>query len=126
MKRFIICIMLLAVMFVTVLPYDKELEALAYPILEGYIKSLNINEFRIEVEEYGGNVRRLNITPGTVLLIDETPAKLGDFKVGMEIYGQYYRDTLTRMESWSTENPGYIPPGGKVRSGIIKILTEIN
>ncbi|MGI5858472.1 MAG: hypothetical protein ACOX8P_04015 [Tepidanaerobacteraceae bacterium] len=120
MKRFIICIMLLAVMFVTVLPYDKELEALAYPILEGYIKSLNINEFRIEVEEYGGNVRRLNITPGTVLLIDETPAKLGDFKVGMEIYGQYYRDTLTRMESWSTENPGYIPPGGKVRSGIIK------
>ena len=42
----------------------------------------------------------------------------------MEIYGEY-RDTLTRMESWSTEN-GIYPSRGKVRSGIIKILTEIN
>lgn len=119
MKRFTISILLLAVMLMTVFSY-KQSEALAYPILEGYIKSINIGESWIEVEEYGGYVRRLNIAPGTVLLIDDTPAKLNDFKVGMEIYAQYYRDTLTRMESWSTENPGYIPPGGKVRSGIIK------
>jgi hypothetical protein len=119
MKRFTISILLLAVVLATVFTF-KAPETLAYPIIEGYIKNINISESRIEVEEYRGNVRVLNIAPGTVLLIDDTPAALKDFKAGMEIYGQYYGNTLTHLESWSTENPGYIPPGAKVRTGIIK------
>lgn len=121
MKRFRTGILLLAVLIVIILPSVKQAAgAGAYQPLEGYIKDLNINELWIEVEEYTGNVKRWNITPNAALLIDDTPAELKDFKAGMEIYAEYGRNVLTRIESWSTENPGYIPAGGKVRSGIIK------
>lgn len=121
MKRFMTWILLLAALLVGIVPSVTEAAgALAYRPLEGYIKDLNISESLIEVEEYAGNVKRWNITPNTVLLIDDTPAELKDLKAGMEIYAEYNNNFLLRIESWSTENPGYIPPGGKVRSGTIK------
>ena len=121
MKRFTISIVLITLLFAIVFTYNRA-ETLAYPIIEGYIKSINMAESRIEVEEYRGNIRAFNIAPGAVLLIDDIPVKLNDFKIGMEIYAEYYGNTLTRLESWSTENPGYIPPGGKVRTGVIKSI----
>lgn len=121
MKRFMTWILLLAALFVVIFPSVTEaVGVMAYRPLEGYIKDLNISESWIEVEEYAGNVKRWNIIPNTILLIDDTPAEPKDFKAGMEIYAEYNKNILIRMESWSTENPGYIPPGGKVRSGIIK------
>lgn len=92
--------------------------AFAYQSIEGYIT--NIQDLFITVEEYSGSQKRWRLTPDTVLMIDQIPAELNDFKIGMEIYGEYSNDKVTYLESWSTENPGYIPAGGKVRTGIVK------
>lgn len=121
MKRFTSYIVLLAVLL-TVVFACKVPETLAYSTIDGYIININMAESRIEVEDYRGYVRVLNIAPGAVLLIDDTPAALNDFRIGMEVYAHYLGNSLTRLESWSTENPGYIPPGGKVRTGIIKSI----
>ncbi|HHX24732.1 MAG: hypothetical protein ACOX2A_01465 [Tepidanaerobacteraceae bacterium] len=87
-------------------------------LLEGYIK--DIGDSFVEVEEYSGYVRRLALNVSTVYVIDDTPADPRDFKPGMEIYVRYNNTGVTYMESWSTENPGYIAPGLKIRSGVIK------
>lgn len=120
MKRFTIYVVLI-VLFAALFTYNVP-ETFAYSTVDGYIININITESRIELEDYRGYVRVLNIAPGAALLIDDTPAALNDFKVGMEVHAQYLGYTLTRLESWSTENPGYIPPGGKVRTGIVKTI----
>ncbi|WP_296971755.1 hypothetical protein [Tepidanaerobacter sp. EBM-38] len=118
LKAQILILMILTVMIFLPVGYTKE--ASAYQSVEGYIKDLNASELRIEIEDYEGSIKRWQVTPDTVLLIDDTPAGFKDFKIGMEIYAEYNRNSLTYIESWSTENPGYIPPNGKVRSGIVK------
>ncbi|QEK13259.1 hypothetical protein FQB35_13805 [Crassaminicella thermophila] len=86
--------------------------------IEGYVK--NRLENQIMIEEYDGTVHLLDLDRKVSFQIDGIPAALEDFRVGMEVYGELRGRRLTYLESYSTQNLGYIPPGGKVRSGIVK------
>lgn len=121
MKKLKTVLLIFAVLCGMLLPFlQDEKTALAAQSLEGYIIDMNTQESWIKVEEYNGNQKQFKVTADTALNIDQIPVYLNDLKIGMEVYGEYNRDTLIYLESWSTENPGYIPPGGKVRAGIIK------
>lgn len=86
--------------------------------LEGYIR--DISDQKITVEEYDGKVSTLSFAPAAVFKIDGIPVSRDDFKSGMEVYIFRSGQNVTFMEGYSTESPGYIPPGGKVRSGVVK------
>lgn len=87
-------------------------------MIEGYVKKTLENQ--IQIEEYDGTVHLLNLDKKITFHIDGVLASLKDFKVGMEVYGELRGRRLTYLESYSTENLGYIPVGGKVRSGMVK------
>lgn len=86
--------------------------------IEGYVKK--VLEKEIQIEEYDGTIHQLPFDPRALLTIDGIPASLRDFKGGMEVYGEVKGLRLYTLESYSTENPGYIPPGGKIRTGTVK------
>ncbi|MDD4569604.1 MAG: hypothetical protein PHE70_05710 [Tepidanaerobacteraceae bacterium] len=121
MKRLVIIFLTLAVLTAIPLSSGKAVGK-TYPglPLEGYIKEINLTDQWVSVEEYSGRVRRWSLSHNAVIMIDDTPAEPKDFKPGMEIYAHYIRNNITYMESWSTENLGYISPGTKVRSGTVK------
>ncbi|KXG76219.1 S1 domain-containing protein [Thermotalea metallivorans] len=86
--------------------------------IEGYVKK--VLEKEIQIEEYDGTIHQLPFDPNALLTIDGVPASLKDFKAGMEVYGELKGRRLYTLESYATENLGYIPPGGKIRTGIVK------
>lgn len=96
---------------------DTEYHPAGSP-LEGYIKDISAQ--KVTVEQYDGRVSTLAFTSGTLFKIDNLPASWGDFRAGMEVYILHLGQNVTYMEGYSTETPGYIPPGGKVRSGVVK------
>lgn len=117
MKRLVIIFLTLAVLTAIPLSSGKAVGK-TYPglPLEGYIKEINLTDQWVSVEEYSGRVRRWSLSHNAVIMIDDTPAEPKDFKPGMEIYAHYIRNNITYMESWSTENLGYISPGkGAIR-----------
>jgi len=85
--------------------------------LEGFLKSTGAT---IEIEEYGGRTYAMILSPNASLQIDGVPVSLKDFQPGMEVYAKYSGGTIVYMEGYSTQNLGYIPPGSKVRSGVVK------
>lgn len=88
--------------------------------IEGFIKGLA--DRQIQIEEYDGTVHTIAIEPNADLRIDNIPVGLNTFKIGMEVYGELSGRQIKYLESYSTENPGYIPPGTKIRSGVIKSI----
>ena len=122
MKRFAIMFLTLTLLIVMTPFYPSKAVGVTQPSLplEGYIKEINTKESWVVVEEYNGSIQQWSLTQNTVFMIDNTPADLTDFKPGMEIYAKYTKNNITYIESWSTENPGYIPPGTKVQAGTIK------
>ena len=88
--------------------------------IEGYL--MEIAEDEVTIEEYDGTVHTLKILKDAILTIDGIPVKHSDFRRGMEVYGSLQGRSLKTLESYSTENPGYIPPGKKVRAGIVKAI----
>ncbi len=86
--------------------------------IEGYVKAGT--EDKVQIEEYDGTIHELPISPGASIVIDNVPVSLKEFKPGMEVYGELQGRSLIYLESYSTENPGYIPPGGKMRIGTLK------
>lgn len=87
-------------------------------MIEGYVKKVLENQ--IQIEEYDGTVHLLNLDRKVNFQIDGKTVGLKDFKPGMEVYGELRGRRLKYLDSYSTENLGYIPPGGKVRTGIVK------
>lgn len=86
--------------------------------IEGYVKKTV--EDKIQIEEYDGTIHLLNLDKKITFKIDGILVRLKDFKPGMEVYGELRGRRLNYLEGYSTENMGYIPPGGKVLSGIVK------
>ena len=86
--------------------------------LEGYF--LGASEGKVHIEEYDGTMHTLTLDPAAYLAIDKRTVAIGDFRQGMEIYVELMGRNISFMEGYSTEIPGYIPEGSKVRSGIIK------
>ena len=119
MKRFawILCILLL---FSSIASYGDISGPYRNGFIEGYVKKILDKE--IQIEEYDGTIHQLPFDPKAILTIDDVLVSLKDFKAGMEVYGELTGRRLKSLESFSTENPGYIPPGGKVRSGVIRTI----
>jgi hypothetical protein len=86
--------------------------------IEGYLTYIGCNQIRIE--EYDGTIHLLPIHYKAYFQIDGIPVQLDDFKPGLEVYGELQGRSIKYLESYSTQTPGYIPPGGKARTGIIK------
>ncbi|MCT4507665.1 MAG: hypothetical protein N4A48_02695 [Tepidibacter sp.] len=86
--------------------------------IEGYIK--DVLDGTVQIEEYDGTLHTLNFTDDVVYIIDNRDATLIDFKPGMEIYATLRGKKIDYIESYSTQNTGYIAKGSKVRNGTIK------
>ncbi|MFT9495520.1 hypothetical protein [Anaerosolibacter sp.] len=86
--------------------------------IEGYIKK--VLEKEIHIEEYDGTTHQLSFDAKAVLTIDGTLVNMKDFKPGMEVYGELKNRRLTTLEGYSTEMPGYIAPGSKLRVGVVR------
>lgn len=125
MKKFIIVIASMAIFiagtFSTSLGAPPEFHSAAAPLRSGYIEGfLKSKGQSIKIEEYSGRMQTMPLAPGAVLEIDGIPVSLNDFQPGMEVYAKYSGGSIVYLEGYSTENPGYIPAGGKVRSGVVK------
>lgn len=116
-------IMLLALtlmLLVSNISYADPITPYREGFIEGFIKSKG--QDKIEIEEYDGTVHTLSFDDKAVFVIDTVQADFEDFKPGMEIYATLKRRKIDYMEGYSTEVPGYIPEGGKVRTGVIKSI----
>jgi len=116
--RRIAVVLLLFLVITTTLSYASPTSPYINGYIEGYISGWS--DGGIQIEEYDGTMHTLSFSQNPVLLIDQRPVNLQDFKVGMEVYAQLTGRRISYMDSFSTEIPGYIPPGGKVRSGIVQ------
>lgn len=115
-----ITIILLLLMILTSTAYADPNGPYRDKYIEGYL--IDISQNKATIEEYDGTVHSLSILRNAYLTIDGIPVKYSDFRLGMEVFGTLQGRSLRTLESYSTENPGYIPPGKKVRAGIIKNL----
>ncbi|WP_129599243.1 hypothetical protein [Anaerophilus nitritogenes] len=113
-----ICISIILVILTSMMSFADYTTPYRTGIIEGYVKDVADNQ--IKIEEYDGSVHLLPLSNKAVCTIDQIPVTLKDFKAGMEVFGEIKGRSVTLLESYSTQNPGYIPPGGKVRSGIVK------
>ncbi|MBB6215594.1 hypothetical protein HNQ80_001683 [Anaerosolibacter carboniphilus] len=120
MKKLIIWLCLMLLLMNPIASYGDLNGPYRDGFIEGYVKA--IYEQEIAIEEYDGTVHRLSFDPKAALTIDSVPVTLKDFKPGMEVYGDLKGKRLNTLESFSTDNPGYIPPGGKVRTGIVRTI----
>lgn len=118
MKKIIATLIILTVLIVITFTSAIGEEVLFVSgTIEGYIKEIDNNS--IIIETYDGPIYKLDILKDAVLKVDNTLARLVDFKPGMEIYGEIHRKRIKYLESYSTAKLGYIEPGTKVRTGII-------
>ncbi|SCG81797.1 hypothetical protein DW1_0176 [Proteiniborus sp. DW1] len=88
--------------------------------IEGYIKE--IDSETITIERYEGGVYKILLPTTAALQIDGQQAKRIDFKPGMEVYAEIKGRSIQYMDSFSTQNLGYIKPGSKMRTGTIKFI----
>lgn len=119
MKKLII--ILLTFVLLSTAVYADPFTPYRQNYIEGYL--MEISQDKVTIEEYDGTFHTINIMKDAILRIDGIPVKHSDFRPGMEVYGTLQGRTLKTLESYSTENPGYIPAGKKVRAGTVKTLT---
>jgi len=112
-----ISILLTILLILSSAAYADQLSPYRDKYIEGYLKE--IYQDKAVIEEYDGTVHTISILRNAILRIDGVPVTYTDFIPGMEVYGELQGRSLKLLEAYSTENPGYIPPGKKVRSGIV-------
>jgi Cu/Ag efflux protein CusF len=96
--------------------------------IEGYLQNITLQSgdentpsaYVAQIESYAGGIFKLRINPQAALTIDQIPVKTDAFRAGMEVYGQLRGQSLMSLESYSTAQLGYIEPGTRVRSGIVR------
>lgn len=117
MKR-VISLILIFVLLVPVLTYGNKWDPYIYGYMEGYVKGWS--DGQLEIEEYDGTFHQLAVDDYTIYEIDSRPVSQQDFKAGMEVAVWLKDRRITNITSYSSQNSGYIPEGGKVRNGVIK------
>jgi hypothetical protein len=117
MRKLIALVLIVLVTF-TGTSYASTTGSLRGSSIEGYITDWSGDSIRIE--EYDGTVYLYTYDTNTGFYIDNIPAEAVDFKIGMEVFASVAGSRIVSMEGYSTENPGYIPPGGKVRNGVVQ------
>ncbi len=116
-KISMVLIIVVAMLLVTISAFADMYSPYRDNYIEGYVKYTGEN--RIVIEEYDGTLHTLDILMNAIFKIDGIPVTFNDFKPGMEIYAELKGKTISYIESYSTENLGYIGPEGKRRIGVI-------
>jgi len=106
-----------------------ETNPLAQGYLEGYLLGITPAQegekpvpARVQLETYAGSLYLLDIAPGAVFTIDNVPVQPGEFRPGMEIYAELQGKNVLSLEGYSTAQLGYIPPGSRIRTGVVLTL----
>ena len=114
MKR-IISLITLLLLVISTFSYADLYSPYKNGYIEGYLKYITAD--KMQVEEYDGTLHTLNFTKDVKFRIDNRDAQKGDFISGMEIYASLKGKSISVMESYSNQNPGYIKAGSKIRIG---------
>jgi hypothetical protein len=90
----------------------------AAAMVEGYIRAVDQENGSITITDYNGGVHTYRYSDNTGITINERPAGLNDLKFGLEVNLSVRGDMVAAIESsYLSGQPGYIPPGGRVRTG---------
>lgn len=116
--RKILLLIIAAVTAIMPVLYNNTGTAYAAGFIEGYY--LGTSDGMVQIEEYDGTLHTLALSSRTSLTIDQRPVSISDFRPGMEVYAELNVRSIALLEGYSTEIPGYIPAGSKVRSGTVK------
>lgn len=73
----------------------------------------------LDIQDYSGADYNFAVADNACFTIDNIPAKLSDFRPGMEIYAKLQGKSIILLEGYSTTQLGYIAPGSKVRTGTV-------
>ncbi|OWZ84666.1 hypothetical protein [Natranaerobius trueperi] len=86
--------------------------------IEGYLQQLDDEE--LVIETYEGEEYSFSYDNDTNFLIDGYHVERQEFNNGMEITASVGVDNyISELEGYSTEDPGYIPPGSRVEFGTV-------
>ncbi|MGF7185422.1 hypothetical protein GGQ84_001511 [Desulfitispora alkaliphila] len=123
MKKSIILIAAIIVLMVAVTATTAE-EPWRQGYIEGYLVGVEeaYDGHLMHVESYAGRVHTISLGPDASVTIDNRPVRFEDLKPGMEVYGEVESFQAISLEGYSTGNLGYIPPGSKVRSGVVRAI----
>ncbi|MBO8157937.1 hypothetical protein [Thermosyntropha sp.] len=97
--------------------------------IEGYLAGISLPEpdkdgqlassGSITVETYDGEMFNISLSPKFSASIDRRPAKITDFKAGIEVYARIVDKQVVLLEGYSVAGTSYISPGSKIRRGMI-------
>lgn len=117
MKR-IIALLMIFTLIIPTLSFGSTLNPYGSGYIEGYMRGWV--DGSLEMEEYDGTVHLISVEDKAVFEIDDRQALSTDFKTGMEVNIWLRNGSLFHILSYSSQNSGYIPEGGKVRNGTVK------
>jgi hypothetical protein len=117
MKK-IVALLMILILIIPTLSFGSSLNPFDNANVEGYMRGWV--DGSLEIEEYDGTVHLIPVEEKASFEIDNRPANKKDFKTGMEVSIWVRNGNLYRILSYSAQNPGYIPEGGKVRNGTVK------
>lgn len=117
MKK-VIALLTVFILIIPTLCFGSTLNTYGDGYIEGYVRGW-VNG-SLEMEDYEGVVHIIPVREKADYEIDNRQALPTDFKTGMEVNIWTKDGNLHRIISYSTQNPGYIPAGGKIRNGTVK------
>ena len=124
-----LCMALCILLLFPAVGLGAETNPLAQGYLEGYLLGITPAQegeqpvpARVQLETYAGSLYLLDIAPGAVFTIDNVPVQPGEFRPGMEIYAELQGKNVLSLEGYSTAQLGYIPPGSRIRTGVVLTL----
>ncbi len=114
--------------------------------IEGYLKKISVTPLKVPVSteqkttktqtppvasqttvliaDYDGNLFEFELSPLAGLLIDQRPARVQDFRPGLEVYGVIQNGMLVSLEGYSVAQPGYLTPGTQTVQGTVKSINR--
>ncbi|MDD3298813.1 MAG: S-layer homology domain-containing protein [Bacillota bacterium] len=93
--------------------------------MEGYIRAVDPLGGRLSITDYDGNVHTYRYADSTGVTINSRPAGINDLKFGLEVTLAVRGDLVAAVQSnYLPEQPGYIPPSGRVRTGRVAAIGD--
>lgn len=76
----------------------------------------------VTIEEYGGQRYTIPLKKDAELLVDTRPVDIKEFVEGMEVYAELQGRSISYMDAFSVDQPGYISPESRVKVGTINLI----
>lgn len=108
-------IILIIVLLSSILVHGDINQIRRQGFVEGYLTE-SMGDI-LTIESYGGEIYYLPLGPDVIYTIDGYFVDKSNFMPGMEIYVELQGTNVISVEGYSTSNLGYIPSGGKIKTG---------